>query len=218
MKNSRRTDGAASGTKRGGNGVPPLQAVLVLLASFIVGSVPFGYLMARLRFQTDIREHGSKNIGATNVARTFGIRVGLGVLLLDALKGALAITMAYHLLPHQGAWVSLAGVAAMLGHVFSPFMKFRGGKGIATGLGVLIALFWPAAAIASLGFALVVFLFRIVSLASFAAMVAALVSFWLFGQTTDFWFFGVPAVMLAFWAHRSNWRRLLQGQEPRFGR
>ncbi len=196
----------------------PWQTFLVLLASFILGSVPFGYLLAKWRFQTDIREHGSKNIGATNVARTFGIWVGLAVLFFDALKGVAAISIAFHFLPHHEIWVCLAGLAAVLGHVFSPFMKFKGGKGIATSLGVLIALFWPAGAIAIVGFALIVFIFRIVSLASFSAMVAALVGFWLFGQTTSLWFFGLPAVILALWAHRSNWRRLLKGQEPRFGR
>jgi glycerol-3-phosphate acyltransferase PlsY len=198
--------------------VSPLLVSSVLLASFILGSVPFGYLLARWRFRTDIREHGSKNIGATNVARTFGLWIGLSVLFLDALKGATAVFIAYHLLAHHEVWVSLAGLAAMLGHIFSPFMKFKGGKGIATGLGVLTVLFWPAAVIAILGFTLVVLTFRIVSLASLAAMVAALASFWVFGQTTNFWFFGIPAVILALWAHRSNWRRLFKGQEPRFGR
>ncbi|SMC05476.1 glycerol-3-phosphate acyltransferase PlsY [Sulfobacillus thermosulfidooxidans DSM 9293] len=198
--------------------MPVPEAVVVLIGSFLLGSIPFGYLMARMRFQTDIRQHGSQNIGATNVARTFGIRVGLVVLVLDALKGILAVMMAFVLFPHSSLLPAASGLMAMLGHVFSPFMKFKGGKGIATGLGVLSTLFWPAALIAVLCFALVVVLSRIVSVASFVAMLAALVSFWAFGQQTDFWFFGVPAVILAFWAHRNNWRRLLKGQEPRFGR
>ncbi len=198
--------------------MPALVAIVILLGSFLLGSIPFGYAMARIRFKTDIRQHGSKNIGATNVARTFGISMGLVVLALDALKGIGAVVLASALLPHQALWSALAGLGAMLGHVFSPFMKFKGGKGIATGLGVLATLFWPAALIAAIGFSLVAVITRIVSVASFVATVMALASFWILGQYTDFWFFGVPAILLTFWAHRNNWRRLLKGQEPRFGR
>lgn len=98
--------------------MPVPEAVVVLIGSFLLGSIPFGYLMARMRFQTDIRQHGSQNIGATNVARTFGIRVGLVVLVLDALKGILAVMMAFVLFPHSSLLPAASGLMAMLGHVF----------------------------------------------------------------------------------------------------
>lgn len=200
-----------------GNGMPA-QGIGMIVLAFFIGAVPFGYLMARMRFHTDIRNHGSQNIGATNVARTFGIATGLLVLLLDAMKGVAAVQIAYWVMPSHPAWAALAGFAAVLGHVFSPFMGFKGGKGIAAGLGVVASLFWPAALSAVLIFALVVLVFRIVSVASLTGMVTALAALWVAGRYFDIWFFAVPTVLLALWAHRKNWQRLFQGKEPRFGR
>ncbi|AUW94006.1 MAG: glycerol-3-phosphate 1-O-acyltransferase PlsY [Sulfobacillus thermotolerans] len=193
-------------------------AIGIVIVAFFLGAIPFGYLLARLRFQTDIRQHGSQNIGATNVARTFGLSIGLIVLGLDALKGILAVQLAYWVTPAHPAWAALAGFFAVLGHVFSPFMRFKGGKGIACGLGVVISLFWPAALGAALVFAGVVLIFRIVSVASLMGMIAALVTLWAAGRFVDLWYFAVPTVILALWAHRKNWERLIQGKEPRFGR
>ncbi len=192
--------------------------IMTVVIAFFLGSVPFGYLMARFRFHTDIRDHGSQNIGATNVARTFGMATGLAVLALDAFKAMAAVELAYWMVPGQVEWAALAGFVAVLGHVFSPFLGFKGGKGIAAGLGVLISLFWPAALAAVLLFTAVVLSLRIVSVASLVGMFAALAVLWISGQYAEIWYFAVPAILLALWAHRKNWKRLWAGTEPRFGR
>jgi glycerol-3-phosphate acyltransferase PlsY len=101
--------------------VPTLGIGLIIVA-FFLGAVPFGYLLARFRFKTDIRTHGSQNIGATNVARTFGISTGLVVLALDAMKGMAAVQLVYWLMPGYPQWSAAAGFVAVVGHVFSPFV------------------------------------------------------------------------------------------------
>ncbi|MCL4351680.1 MAG: glycerol-3-phosphate acyltransferase, partial [Firmicutes bacterium] len=141
------------------------------LGTFIVGSVPWGYIVAHLRYQTDIRQHGSQNIGATNVARTLGIKAGIFVLILDALKGIAAVAITGAVFPGHPWMMAVAGLLAIVGHVFSPFLRFRGGKGIATGLGAVVMLSPVAALVAVLAFALTVGITRIVSLASLAGIV-----------------------------------------------
>lgn len=186
--------------------------------AFGLGSIPFGYLLGRLRFGADIRQHGSQNIGATNVARTFGVRAGLAVLALDALKGLAAVWVARAAMPHP-LWVAgLAGTCAILGHVFSPFMRFRGGKGVATGLGVAIGLSPLAAVGAAAAFFAVVGVFRIISLGSLVGMLTLLAILAGTGPVGLVYSYGVPSVLVSIWAHRHNWSRLVRGQEPRFGK
>ncbi|PSR32929.1 MAG: acyl-phosphate glycerol 3-phosphate acyltransferase [Sulfobacillus benefaciens] len=188
------------------------------LGAFIVGSVPWGFIVSHLRYQTDIRQHGSQNIGATNVARTLGIKAGIIVLILDALKGIAAVAITGLVFPGHPWMMAVAGFLAILGHVFSPFLRFRGGKGIAAGLGAVVMLSPLAALVAVLAFALTVGITRIVSLASLAGIVGVMVCMALVSPEAYVWGFAVPAVLLTIWAHRKNWSRLIKGEEPRFGK
>ncbi|MDA8195253.1 MAG: glycerol-3-phosphate 1-O-acyltransferase PlsY [Thermaerobacter sp.] len=189
-----------------------------LILWFLVGAVPFGYVLGKVIYGTDLRQYGSRNIGATNAARTFGMKFGLAVLVMDGLKGWAGVVLAMQWFPHDAVIIGLTGTAAMWGHVFSPFLRFRGGKGVATGLGAALMLDWKTALLAVAGFAVVVVPLRIVSLASLAGMLALIVSLWARHHMTYLWVFGLPTVAVSLWAHRANWVRLLRGQEPRFGR
>ncbi len=196
------------------------QAMLLLwlFGVFMMGAVPWGYIVAHLRFHTDIREHGSQNIGATNVARTLGIKAGLAVLALDALKGVAAVGLAQVFYPHQMWIIGISGFLAILGHVFSPFLRFRGGKGIATGLGGVAMLSPGAAIVAVLAFALIAGTTRIVSVGSLGGIIGVMVWMMFFASFAYVWGFAVPAVLLTIWAHRKNWGRLIKGEEPRFSK
>jgi acyl phosphate:glycerol-3-phosphate acyltransferase len=193
------------------------------LAAFLLGSIPFGYLVCRLALGTDVRQAGSGNIGATNVLRTGGKKLGLATLLLDAGKGWLAVWLA---LRFGGGWQApgvLAAVllAAVAGHLFSPWMGFRGGKGVATGLGAFLALTPGPLAAAVAIFLVVLALWRYVSLASIAACAALpLLLLAPLGQPR------VPAALeaaaaataaLIVWRHRANIGRLRQGTEHKWG-
>ncbi len=203
--------------------------------AYLLGSVPFGYLLVRLLRDQDVRVSGSGNIGATNVARSGGKGLGLLTLVLDLLKGLFAVLIAFALARHFAPWQAEpralaqaqafnlgvgAAVAAVLGHVFPVWLSFRGGKGVATALGVFLALI-PRATLCLLGVFLVVFLLtRYVSLAS----IVAAASFPFFGfffvrhpsPTVIVAFLFIPLLIIV--KHHANLRRLLAGTESRFGR
>ncbi|MFA7432690.1 MAG: glycerol-3-phosphate 1-O-acyltransferase PlsY [Gemmobacter sp.] len=193
---------------------PGVLLVAVALG-YLLGSVSFGIVMARAFGLGDLRAIGSGNIGATNVLRTGNRLAAFLTLLLDAGKGGAAVLIARALAAEDAA--QLAGAAAFVGHVFPVWLGFKGGKGVATFLGTLLALAWPAGLAACATWAAVAALSRISSLSSLAA--AALTPLWL-------WLFGYgPAVALGlflaaliFERHRPNIRRLLAGEEPRIGR
>ena len=210
---------------------------LFLLEGYLLGSFPTGYLVGR-RHGIDIRDHGSGNIGATNVARVLGKKPGLFVFLCDAIKGLLAVRLAYLLVQSYlptgavqvdpGAFAQppapvaavLAGVACILGHNFPVWLGFRGGKGIATTTGVLLGLMPAAVAISAVVWGVVFFALRYVSLASLLAAATLPLTvglLWRGGYANGilFWF-SLAATALAFWRHRSNIGRLLEGTEPRF--
>lgn len=201
-----------------------LSYLLTGIVAYLIGSPPTGYLAGRLR-GLDIRQHGSGNIGATNVFRVLGRKAGIIVLLLDALKGAAAVLLAPLLvvtvLPSSASSDSLAVVAALggiLGHNYTCWLGFKGGKGIATSAGVLAALV-PAAGAIVLSLWLVVFyLSRYVSLASIAAASALPLATW--ATTSDRTRLGLTVVVgaLAVWKHRPNIQRLMKGTENRFGK
>lgn len=184
---------------------------------FVVGSIPFGYVLGRLIYHTDIREHGSRNIGATNAARTFGKKLGMGVLVLDGLKGLTGVLWAHNIFVHEPLLIGLTGTMAILGHVFSPFLGFRGGKGVATGFGVALGLNLPLALLGIGVFALAVMLGRIVSVASWVGMMTVVGGLWGTQHMGQLYSFGIPAIMILTWAHRANWVRLVHGQEPKVG-
>ncbi|CAB1129268.1 Glycerol-3-phosphate acyltransferase [Candidatus Hydrogenisulfobacillus filiaventi] len=189
-----------------------------LAAAFLLGAVPFGWIWSRVRYGVDIRSQGSANIGATNVARTHGWRAGLGVLALDAAKGALPPALALAWWPGRPAAAALAGLMPLLGHVFSPFLGFKGGKGVAAGVGALAALDWRVAAAAVAVFAVVTGATRLVSLGSGTGVLAAALGLGLLDPPPYLWGFGLPAAVVVLWAHRGNWARIRRGQEPRWGR
>src|SRR5215475_7668506 len=142
------------------------------LAGYLLGSIPFGILLTRLFGGGDIRAAGSGNIGATSVTRVVGPIPGILTLILDGLKGAAAVWLAAHFSNYSAAWMTAAGVGALIGHCFPVWLKFHGGKGVATAAGMFLALCWPAALCAILLFVLVVVFFRFVSLGSIAAAAA----------------------------------------------
>lgn len=190
-------------------------AALVLVVAFLLGSVPFGAIFARGR-GVDIQQEGSGNIGATNVARTLGKKLGALVLLLDAVKGA-APTAAAAWLATRGAidpWAAAgAGLLAVVGHCYTPWLGFRGGKGVATALGVFLVLD-PIATAVSVGvFGLVYAVFRKASLGSLLGALLMPVTLWWRGAEAPALALAVATVMLILWRHRDNIARLRQGRE-----
>ena len=194
--------------------------------AYLLGSIPFGYLLVRLVHKQDIRTTGSGNIGATNVLRSGAKGLGIATLLLDCLKGAVAVLLAFGIARHAGFTrpaafdlASAAAVAAVLGHVFPVWLRFRGGKGVATALGVFLVLSPTILLLAILIFAAVFALTRYVSLASIlsaaAIPVGALLSIPMRGPLLLAAFFGIPLLVII--KHHTNIRRLLSGTESRFG-
>ncbi len=189
--------------------------VLAVLGGYLLGSLPFGYWLPRLFRGEDIRTHGSGNVGATNVFRVYGRRLGAAVALLDVAKGFAAALLG---LWAGGALIGvLAGAAAMLGHARPVFLRFqRGGKMVATGGGAALALA-PLAALCCLGVWLAVFLLtRYASIASIATALALVVFVWFFSYPWPVLVFAVASAAAVVALHRHNIRRLLAGTEHRF--
>jgi glycerol-3-phosphate acyltransferase PlsY len=190
-------------------------AILVCLLGYLLGSIPFGLLLTKTAGLGDIRGIGSGNIGATNVLRTGRKSLAAATLILDALKGAAAVLIAKALLWDQDTAL-FAGLAAVLGHLFPVWLGFKGGKGVATGLGVLLAAYWPVGLTACAMWLLVAAVARQSSLASLAAFASAPVAALILEE------FGLVKLaftiaVLVFVRHQANIRRLLAGTEPRIG-
>ena len=189
--------------------------VAVLLAAYLLGSIPTGVLLARSA-GIDPRRAGSGNIGATNVARTAGGRLGLFTLVGDALKGALAVAVAHA--SSDAAWApAAAGLAAILGHLWSVFLRFQGGKGVATTLGVFLFLSPLAILVSVLAFAIAARTFRYVSLASMVAAVTLALACLLTVSSPSVRVAAVVTSILILIRHRDNIGRLRAGTEPRLG-
>lgn len=190
-------------------------SILIFLMAFLVGSIPFGVLLARMFRLADPRTIGSGNIGATNMLRTGNKKVALLTLLLDGLKGVLPVLFVHHLMggPTLGA-VALLG--AMLGHCYTPWLKFKGGKGVATALGGILALHLPVGALACFVWVCVATITRYVSLASIAAgfAMAAFACAWLGLKASGLLL--LVALVIAY-KHRPNLQRLRAGTEPKLG-
>lgn len=187
--------------------------VVAAVLGYLLGSVPFGLVLTRAA-GIDLRAIGSGNIGATNVLRTGRKGLALATLLLDSGKGAIAALIAWGLAGHDAALA--AGFAAVLGHNFPIWLKFKGGKGVATTLGVLLATAWPVGVAACLTWAAVAAVFRYSSLAALVALAAAPLFAWtLAGQDTAAMAAGLA--ILAFARHQDNIRRLVAGTETRIG-
>ena len=195
--------------------------LLVIPIAYLLGSIPSGYLAARWLAGIDIREHGSGSTGATNVLRHVGKTPALIVFLVDVFKGSAAVLVAKQLLGGDAhGWLVAAGLLALAGHIWPIWLKGKGGKAVATGLGMLLGLL-PAVGLASLGIFLLVLSFsRIVSLSSVVAALALPALIWIAGysQTTAYMGLGVLAALLVVWRHRGNIKRLLAGTEPKIGK
>jgi glycerol-3-phosphate acyltransferase PlsY len=204
--------------KYAGTGAAPMSTDAFLVVAFflgyLLGSIPFGLILTRLAGTKDLRSIGSGSIGATNVLRTGSKPLAVATLLGDALKGTLAVVIAgYYGGPNAAM---LAGLGAFLGHLYPVWLKFKGGKGIATYIGVLIGLFWPAAIVFCVMWLATAFTTRYSSL---SALIAAFVT------PLFLWWFGHPALaslfvvltLLTFYAHRENIKRLQAGTESKIG-
>lgn len=198
--------------------------ILLLLVAYLLGSFPTGFLAARILKGIDIREEGSGSMGATNVLRTLGKGPAIVVLLVDAAKGAGAIALAHlaYTFATSGQlslpWlVALAGLAAVFGHSWPIWLNFKGGKSVATSLGILLAMNWQVGLGTFGAFAVVVAISRIVSLSSIAAAIAVSLLMILLHQPLPYQLFGIAAGIYVIWRHRSNISRLLAGTEPQIG-
>jgi glycerol-3-phosphate acyltransferase PlsY len=189
--------------------------VALVLLGYLAGSIPFGVLVTRWARGVDVRAQGSGNIGATNVARVAGKKLGMLVLVLDALKGTFPVVLALQLMPASPRVHVAVGLAAFLGHCYPVWLKMKGGKGVATALGVLIVLVPLGALAGAAVYALVLALTRVSSLGSLVAGVAAVATAAFTARAPEYAV--LSGVLFAFmlWTHRSNIRRLLGRTEHR---
>jgi glycerol-3-phosphate acyltransferase PlsY len=192
--------------------------ILSVVIAYLLGSVSFSYLAGRLIAGIDIREHGSGNAGATNTLRVLGPKVAAFVLLADLLKGVISVLLAEWLTGGQEAAAVCAGIAAIAGHNWPVYFGFRGGKGIATTIGVSFTLVPLVALSAGIVALLLLLALRIVSLASLTFTTLMPIFVFLYHMPLNKLWFTLILAALALWRHRSNIERLLKGEEKRIGR
>ncbi|WP_239018118.1 glycerol-3-phosphate 1-O-acyltransferase PlsY [Sphingomonas flavalba] len=185
-----------------------------LALGYVLGAIPFGLLLGRMAGIGDIREAGSGNIGATNVLRVGGKKLAAATLLLDAGKGAAAVLLGGLILPESGAL--LGGTGAFFGHLYPVWLGFRGGKGVATLLGVALALYWPVGSVFALVWVGALALFRYSSVGGMAAAVSAPLVAAICGRF-ELALLLIALALMVLWRHRANIERLLAGTEPRIG-
>lgn len=192
-----------------------MQIIALIGFAYLVGSIPSGFVLGKLS-GVDVRQVGSGNVGATNVARAVGKRQGVLTLLADALKGMAPVAIGLWMqLPPEA--LAVVASAAFVGHLYPVFLRFSGGKGVATGLGALLIIA-PLATLLLVGvFLAVVFSTRLVSLSSIIAAALAPLALWLFFQPPAIVWMGAFLAAMIVWRHRGNIKRLLAGTEPRFG-
>ncbi len=195
--------------------------IFILALAFLIGSIPSGYIIGKL-YGVDVRSQGSGNTGATNVSRVLGKRAGVTTLLLDILKGVVATQVAIlfyrnnYFFSYEDFY-ALAGFLSFLGHCYSPFLNFNGGKGVATGLGIFLVISPPTALIAVLLFAAVFKLKGYVSLGSIVAAISLPFScFFLFTRSTNTILISALTCLIVVYRHRENISRLIAGNENKF--
>jgi glycerol-3-phosphate acyltransferase PlsY len=189
---------------------------LLILFAYFLGSIPTGVVLTKAFSNVDIRTQGSKNIGATNVYRTAGKKLGVLALLGDILKGVIPVVLARVTLESH-FWIGAVALVAFLGHIYPIFLKFKGGKGAATGLGIFLALSPLPTALAAIVFVLVVFRWRYISLGSLTATAAVVVFLALLDPHKIYIPFAFIVAALIFYRHRENLERLMEGRENKFG-
>ncbi len=194
--------------------------IAALVIGYLLGSIPFGLILTRLAGTQDLRSIGSGNIGATNVLRTGRKGLAAATLLLDALKGTAAVIIAAKLASGTDVVSAnaamLAGLGAFLGHLFPVWLKFKGGKGVAVYIGILLGLFWPGAVVFCLLWLATAFTARYSSLSALVAAFITPIFLWWFGHPALASLFAVLTLLL-FWMHRENIKRLQAGTESRIG-
>jgi glycerol-3-phosphate acyltransferase PlsY len=195
--------------------------LLILFLGYLFGSFPSGYLAGKIAKGIDIRSLGSGSTGATNVLRHIGKRAAITVFLLDVFKGVISILLAKYFLLND-SWQVAIGLSTLIGHIWPVWLNWRGGKAVATGLGIFLGLSWQVG-LATLGvFIVMITLFRIVSLASVSAALALpfimFISFKTSSISLPFLVISLLAMTLVIWRHRENILRLMKGKEPKIGK
>ncbi|HUU49742.1 MAG TPA: glycerol-3-phosphate 1-O-acyltransferase PlsY [Nitrospinota bacterium] len=188
--------------------------ILLFLFSYLLGSIPFGYLIAK-REKINVRNHGSGNIGATNVLRTVGKKAGILTLTGDFLKGFIPVLMALYITQSEYI-IGLVGILAILGHIYPIFLKFKGGKGVATSLGVFTGIMPLVVLITTIIWLIICFVSRYVSLSSMIASIALPVLAWQFNEPKFYILLSTLATIFIIFRHKDNLRRLATGEEDKF--
>ncbi|WP_196591853.1 glycerol-3-phosphate 1-O-acyltransferase PlsY [Pectinatus frisingensis] len=194
--------------------------VIIILVGYLIGSIPSGLLIGRAMFNTDLRQYGSHNIGATNAWRILGRKAGLIVFVLDFLKGAVSVLFAMFIgsgagLPATPLVLILGGIMAIVGHSCSIFLSFKGGKGVATGLGVITMLMPQAAVCAFILWLIIVLITHYVSLASMIAAVSVPLQAYYWDKSWEYVIFGILAAAFVVYRHKANIFRLMNGSESK---
>jgi len=203
-------------------GLSAIQIAVALVGGYLLGSIPFGVIATKLGGAPDVRSIGSGNIGATNVLRTGRKDLAAITLIGDGGKGAVAVLIAWlatldNTLQSQSVLIALAGGAAFLGHLFPVWLGFKGGKGVATFFGTLLAAAWPVGVLAGATWLLMAALFRISALAGLTAAALAPVFVFVVGRPTPIAYLALFMAILIYVRHTPNIRRLLRGEEPHIG-
>jgi acyl phosphate:glycerol-3-phosphate acyltransferase len=186
----------------------------VLLFSFLIGSIPIAYLISKIFYGIDIREHGSGNPGATNVWRTLGKKPGILTFILDVLKGFLPVYISKKLFTEASLLVPVtSGFLAVVGHIWTPFLKFKGGKGVATGCGIFLGLTPIATIFSLLVFSLVLMLTKLVALGSISAAISLPILLFILHEPVIIKYTAILLAIIVIWRHKSNIRKILNKTE-----
>lgn len=190
-----------------------LPLIITFVVAYLIGSIPTGYIIVKLLKGEDIRQIGSGSTGATNVKRVLGKGWFFGVMLLDALKGALPVLIAKHFDGPIGLLAVLAAVAVLIGHSKSIFLGFTGGKSVASGVGTILALCWPVGLIIAVVWSIITYVSRYVSMGSIFALVISPTLMYIFGQPYAYVMYCAIGAIYIVYLHRENIKRLLEGNE-----
>lgn len=187
---------------------------LASLAAYLIGSIPNGLILGKLFWQIDLREHGSKNIGATNAYRTLGAKAAALIFVMDLLKGIIGVWLGAYIVGTPLAMI-LGGIVAIIGHNWSIFLKFTGGKGVATGLGVIAMLMPQVTIIVFITWSVIVYFTKYVSLASIVAATMVPICSYFFNEPLEYICFSILAAVFVVYRHKSNVQRLINGNESK---